>query len=83
MKQYRLHVEVEHLDDGEFYAHCPELQGCRALGDTLSEALENVEDAAKVLIELCLEKGLPLPPELAGATSPFVLEADVVVSVGA
>jgi len=83
MKKYLLKVEVESLEDGRFLAVCPDLQGCHAEGDTISEALDNVEDVARVIIELCMEKGQPLPPELAGAEEAPVVKAEVIVKVGA
>lgn len=77
---YLLPVEVGALEDGRFLAVCPTLDGCQAEGDTIAEALENVEDVARIIIELCIEKGLPLPAELRGATPPKV-RAEMVVSV--
>jgi len=82
MKKYRLKVEVEPLEDGRFLAVCPELQGCHAEGDTISDALDNVEDVARVIIELCMEKGLALPAELAGRDAAPIVKAEVVVRVG-
>ena len=81
MRRYLLKVEVEPLEDGRYLAACPDLQGCHAEGDTIAEALENVEDVARVIIELCMEKGLPLPPELSGAEEMPVVKAEVVVRV--
>jgi predicted RNase H-like HicB family nuclease len=82
MKTYLLKVEVEPLEDGRYLAACPDLEGCHAEGDTIAEALENVEDVARVIIELCIEKGLPLPPELRGAQKLPVVKAEVVVRIG-
>ena len=82
MKKYLLKVEVEPLEEGGYLASCPDLQGCHAEGDTIAEALENVEDVARVIIELCMEKGLPLPPELAGTEEMPIVKAEVVVRVG-
>lgn len=64
MTRYQLHVDVEELDEGGYFAICPGLQGCHAEGDTVAEAVANVEDVARVILELCAEKGLPLPPAL-------------------
>ena len=83
MKKYLLNVEVEPLEDGRYFAVCANLQGCHAEGDTIAEALEDIEDVARVIIELCMEKGLPLPPELAGADEAPVVKAEVIVKVGA
>lgn len=61
---YRIPVEIEALEEGGYLAHCPILQGCHAEGRTVAEALENLEDVARQLLELRLEDGLPIPPEL-------------------
>ncbi len=79
MKQYLLKVEVETLEDGRYLAICPDLQGCHAEGDTVADALENVEDVARIIIELCREENLPLPPELQAGGEPAVIHAEVVV----
>jgi predicted RNase H-like HicB family nuclease len=79
MKKYLLKVEVEPLEEGGYLAGCPDLQGCHAEGETIAEALENVEDVARVIIELCIEEGLSLPPELAGTQEIPVVKAEVVV----
>lgn len=79
MKRYLLKVDVEPLEEGGYLASCPDLQGCHAEGETIAEALENIEDVARVIIELCIEEGLPLPPELAGTQEIPVVKAEVVV----
>ncbi|MBI2909352.1 MAG: type II toxin-antitoxin system HicB family antitoxin [Chloroflexi bacterium] len=60
-RAYSLHVEIEPLEEGGFLAVCPDLPGCHAQGHTLAEALENLEDVARNLLELRLEDGLPIP----------------------
>ncbi len=65
MKQvarYKLPIEIEPLDEGGFLAVCPILQGCHAEGETVADAIENVEDVARNLIELMREDGALLPP---------------------
>ena len=78
MKKYLLKVLVEPLEEGGYLASCPDLQGCHAQGDTIAEALENVEDVARIIIELCLEEGLPLPPGLAGGKEVPFIKAEMV-----
>ena len=80
MKQYRFNVTVEPLEDGRFLAVSPDLQGCLAEGDTIAEAIENVEDVARVIIKLAIENGWPLPPEFSGEDDQIV-KAEVVVKV--
>jgi predicted RNase H-like HicB family nuclease len=63
LKQFVLDVEIEQLEDGRYLADCPDFEGCHAEGDTPADALENLEEVARMVIDLCREKGLPLPPE--------------------
>lgn len=60
---YLLNVEIQPLEEGGFLAVCPALQGCHAEGGTVAEAIDNLEDMARILIELRLEDGLPIPEE--------------------
>ncbi len=80
VKQYRLRVEVEVLEDGRYLAVCPDLEGCHAEGDTIAEALDYIEDVARIIIELCREKHLPLPPEFEGDAGPAIVKAELVVT---
>lgn len=57
-------VRIEPLEDGWHLAICDAIQGCHAEGETVAEALEAIEDVVRVLLELRLEDGLPLPDEL-------------------
>lgn len=61
MKQLVIPVEVETLQEGGFFAVCPLIHGCHAVGDSLPEALDNLEDVARVLLELMKADGLPFP----------------------
>jgi predicted RNase H-like HicB family nuclease len=80
MRKLVLPIEFESLEDGRFLAVCDAIQGCLAEGDSVGEALENIEDAARVLLELRQEDGLPLPEGLEDfASTP--IKAQVVVSV--
>ncbi len=79
VKQYVLEVEIERLEDGRYIADCPEFEGCHAEGDTPSEALENLEEVARMVIDLCREKGLPLPPEFGESSEPKVIKTRMVL----
>jgi len=81
MKKYLLKVEVEPLEEGGYLATCPDLQGCHAEGDTIAKALENVEDVARILMELRREDGLDLPEGLEQVEPGAVIKAQVVVTV--
>ncbi len=81
MTSYRLPIEVERLETGRYLAVCPAIQGCHAEGDTMPEAIENLQDVARQLLELRLEDGLPLPAELAEADSQTVVRGEVLVTI--
>lgn len=48
-------------DDEAFIAEVPELPGCMADGQTMSEALANVEVVAEQWLETARELGRPIP----------------------
>lgn len=50
-KIYFFPITIESLEEGGFLATCPVLQGCRAEGETYSQAIENIQDVIKVHIE--------------------------------
>jgi len=79
-KRYVLDVEIERLDDGRYIADCPDFEGCHAEGETPSDALENLEEVARMILDLCRQKGLPLPPELDEGGGPQVIRARLVVA---
>jgi predicted RNase H-like HicB family nuclease len=81
MTSYRLPIEVQPLETGRYLAVCPAIQGCHAEGDTIAEAIENLQDVARQLLELRLEDGLPIPPELAQADSQTVVRGEVLVTI--
>lgn len=60
----QLEVVVEPQPEGGFTVTCPLLPGLVTEGDTLKEALSNVPDAARALLELYAEEGRQPPPEI-------------------
>ena len=58
-KAFVLSAEVESLDEGGYLATCSEIPGCHAEGATVAEALENLEDAARLLLALDHAKARP------------------------
>jgi predicted RNase H-like HicB family nuclease len=75
-----LPIEIELLEEGRFLAICDAIQGCHAEGDTVGEALENIEDIARILLELRKEDGLPAPEGLDDFTTDISIKAQVVVT---
>lgn len=44
-----------------FIAECPQLLGCISQGATYEDALANIKDAIRAIIEFRRDKGWPLP----------------------
>ena len=82
-KRYMVSVRVEPLEDVEGYlAICDDIPGCHAEGDTVAEAIENIQDVAKAILEFSLEKGLGLPEGLREAgPDPVEVQAQILVTV--
>ena len=72
MKLYKLPIVIcepsEETED-KYMAEVPALSGCRAWGDTATEALENLQSVAAGFIESYRAHGEPLPPEVEAASS--------------
>ena len=81
MTSYRLPIEVQPLETERYLAVCSVIQGCHAEGDTIAEAIENLQDVARQLLELRLQDGLPLPVGLAQADSQTVVRGEVLVTI--
>jgi predicted RNase H-like HicB family nuclease len=62
MKTYTFNVVVE-PDEDRWYAECPLLvrQGAATWGDTREEALANIEEVVRMVLESMIEHGEPLP----------------------
>jgi predicted RNase H-like HicB family nuclease len=81
MSKVLIPVQVESLDEGGYLATCDAIQGCHAEGDSVAEALENLEDVAKALLEVQKEDGVPLPAGLEEFIVGMTLNAQLVVPV--
>ncbi len=76
-----LQVSVRPKDDGPgFLAVCQSLQGCHAEGATVGEALDNLQDVARNLLELRREDGLSIPDPIAEAPG-SAMEGSLAVNV--
>lgn len=64
MSEYLIPITIQHLEEGDYLATSPVLQGLVAQGRTIAETLEIAEDVARKLIESCLERHDPLPEAL-------------------
>ena len=56
-------VTIERDEDGVWIVECPSIPGCVSQGETKDEAIENIQDAIKLCLEVRAEKGLPLTVE--------------------
>ena len=68
-KRYIVPVAVEELDEGGYLATCEVIPGCLSEGASIGEAIENLEDVARVLLETLIEDGAGLPPGLEKASA--------------
>jgi predicted RNase H-like HicB family nuclease len=82
-RRYLVEVEIEPLEDGRFLATATNLPGAHAEGDTIGQALENLEDVSRVTIELCREKHLQLPTLFEADTEAPLIRAEVLVELEA
>ncbi len=46
----KVSVVIESGGDG-FYAHCPMLPGCQSQGDSMEEAISNIQEAVELYLE--------------------------------
>lgn len=56
-------VELKPQKEGGYTVTVPLLPGCISEGDTLAEALVNIQDAIEGYIEVLVEEGLEIPIE--------------------
>jgi antitoxin HicB len=61
---YKIPLVLTPQPEGGFTVQSPVLPELLTEGDTLEEALENVKDAIKAVVETYEDRGKPLPPNL-------------------
>lgn len=54
----KFNVTLDRDEDGAWVVECPAIPGCVSQGDTREEALENIEDAIRLCLEVRAERGL-------------------------
>ena len=67
--KYPVVVEPEEIDGG-FVAHCPELKGCWSQGESVEEALHNIEDAIAGWLAAYEESAASISGQTAPAAQP-------------
>jgi len=82
MCEYLIPISIESLENGEYLATSPVLQGLVAQGRTIAETIEIAEDVARKIIESCIEHGDPLPKNITiGKKLHFKLDVKIPVPV--
>jgi len=56
-------IILEPEEDGGYSVHCPALPGCSSQGDTLDEALANIQEAMLGVLKVRQQEGMSLPKE--------------------
>ncbi len=75
-------VQIQELEEGGFLAICDAIQGCHAEGGSPAEALYNLEDVARILVEFQMEDGVRFSEDTAEVPlGPTTLYAQLLVSV--
>ncbi len=77
-EEFRLHLQIKKVENGEFLATSDSFPGLVAQGRTMAEAAEIAQDVARKLVESCREHGDPMPGELE-VLDPEGVELDVLV----
>ena len=63
MQKYIYPIIVKPLEDQEgYYAECPVIQGAHTIGATPEEAIDNLKDAIKAIIEFKEESSISYLP---------------------
>jgi antitoxin HicB len=55
--------ELEREDDGSYCINVPALPGCISVGDTIEEALDMIQEAMGLWLEVARERGLVIPAQ--------------------
>ena len=61
--QYSVVIQYDAVDE-IYVASVPELQGCMAHGYTREEAMQEIQIAMQLQLEVMMDKGLPVPEPL-------------------
>lgn len=59
----KFNVTVDRDEDGVWIVECPSIPGCVSQGTTREEALEAIQEAIHLCLEVRAEQGMPLTVE--------------------
>ena len=79
-EEYRLHLQIRRVENGQYLATSEGFAGLVAQGRTVAEMVEIVQDVARKLIESCREHGDALPDGL-HTMNMEIVELDIPVGV--
>ena len=79
-EEYRLHLQVKRVENGQYLATSDDFPGLVAQGRTRAEAAEIAQDVAKKLIESYQEHGDALPKGL-HTMDMEVVELDIAIGI--
>ncbi len=60
LKKMRLPITMYQDEEGWYVVECPVIPGCMSQGETQAEALQNIQEAIQLCLEVRQEHGLPL-----------------------
>ena len=63
MKTQRFPITIYQDEGGEYVVECPVIPGCMSQGETREEALQNIQEAIQLCLEVRRKKGMPLTIE--------------------
>ncbi len=63
MKVERFPVTIYQDEEGWYIVECPVIPGCMSQGETKEEALQNIQEAIQLCLQVRREKGMPLTIE--------------------
>lgn len=61
--KFALTIILEPEEDGGYSVHCPALPGCSSQGDTLQEALANIQEAILGVLKVRQDQDMAPPKE--------------------
>lgn len=66
---YHFTIVIEPCEEGGYYAECPSLPGCHVQGETYEEAMEEMREAIKAIVEDYRQSGESIPEDQVTVTS--------------
>lgn len=68
-------------EDGDYDAHFPDLECCEASGETLDDAIDNANEAARTWITVELEEEEPIFPHVSDLEDIELAEDEIVRNI--